>query len=190
MNGLRVSEGSALIESLRSEGVMVSTIGISMGSRKYEQDVAACPHALTPQGAPSNELKSSITVHVWKAFTLRRWREEMRDQVDIQLPQERRGRERVATLFYLGRCERSDSICCSYYRENKYTLHTSIPSEPTKIRYDILHVNCTHTRKETVANRFVSYVQLRQEKSVPAADALAWAFDSSTPSAPFAPFSG
>ncbi|RPD72958.1 hypothetical protein L226DRAFT_553923 [Lentinus tigrinus ALCF2SS1-7] len=73
-------------------------------SRKYEQDVAACPHALTPQGAPSDELKNSIAVRAWKAFTLWRWREEMRDQLDAQLLQERGARERVATLFYLRGC--------------------------------------------------------------------------------------
>ena len=72
--------------------------------RKYEQDVAACPNALTPTGAPSDELKNLIAVRAWKAFTLWRWREEVRDQVEAQLLQERGARERVATLFYLRGC--------------------------------------------------------------------------------------
>ena len=72
--------------------------------RKYEQDVAACPNALTATGAPSEELKDLIAVRAWKAFTLWRWREEMRDQVEAQLLQERGARERVATLFYLRGC--------------------------------------------------------------------------------------
>lgn len=73
-------------------------------SSKYEQDVAACPNALTPGGAPSDELKNMIAVRAWKAFTLWRWRDEMRNQVDAQLLQERGARERVATLFYLRGC--------------------------------------------------------------------------------------
>ncbi|KAI0692695.1 hypothetical protein C8T65DRAFT_669342 [Cerioporus squamosus] len=68
------------------------------------RDVAACPNALTPAGAPSEELKNMIAVRAWKAFTLWRWREEMRDQIDDQLLQERGARERVATLFYLRGC--------------------------------------------------------------------------------------
>ena len=73
-------------------------------TRKYEQDVAACPNALTPTGAPSEVLKNLIAVRAWKAFTLWRWREEVRDQVEAQLLQERGARERVATLFYLRGC--------------------------------------------------------------------------------------
>ena len=34
----------------------------------------------------------------------KRWREEVRDQVEAQLLQERGARERVATLFYLRGC--------------------------------------------------------------------------------------
>ena len=70
--------------------------------RKYEQDVAACPNALTATGAPSEELQDLIAVRAWKAVTLWRWREEMRDQVEAQLL--RGARERVATLFYLRGC--------------------------------------------------------------------------------------
>ncbi|RDX40627.1 hypothetical protein OH76DRAFT_1450598 [Lentinus brumalis] len=54
-------------------------------SSKYEQD-------------------NMIAVRAWKAFTLWRWRDEMRNQVDAQLLQERGARERVATLFYLRGC--------------------------------------------------------------------------------------
>ena len=37
----------------------------------------------------------------WKAFTVWRWRPEVRDDVAVQMLAEKGGRERVGTLFYL-----------------------------------------------------------------------------------------
>ncbi|OSD00305.1 hypothetical protein PYCCODRAFT_1437436 [Trametes coccinea BRFM310] len=73
-------------------------------SDKYEQDVAAVSG---PPRGPAKEqepLKNVIAMRAWKSFTVWRWREEMRGETELQIVQERGGRERVATLFYLRGC--------------------------------------------------------------------------------------
>ncbi|KAI0364637.1 hypothetical protein BV20DRAFT_974200 [Pilatotrama ljubarskyi] len=73
-------------------------------SDKYAQDAASCAAPTSPSGGPSAELANLIAVRAWKGFTVWRWREEMRDEAQLQALQERGGRERVATLFYLRGC--------------------------------------------------------------------------------------
>ncbi|PIL34284.1 hypothetical protein GSI_03059 [Ganoderma sinense ZZ0214-1] len=73
-------------------------------SDKYEDDTASCPETHTQSGGVPDELRNAIAVRAWKSFTVWRWREEMQGQVEMQLVQERGGRERVATLFYLRGC--------------------------------------------------------------------------------------
>ncbi|KAI0328966.1 hypothetical protein GY45DRAFT_1325670 [Cubamyces sp. BRFM 1775] len=70
---------------------------------KYAQDLAACGRA-DASGGPTDEVKNMISVRAWKSFTVWRWQEHMRQQTDRQITQERGGRERVATLFYLRGC--------------------------------------------------------------------------------------
>ncbi|KAJ2985208.1 hypothetical protein NUW54_g10226 [Trametes sanguinea] len=58
-------------------------------------------------GGPAEEqerVKNVIAVRAWKSFTVWRWRDEMRGETELQIVQERGGRERVATLFYLRGC--------------------------------------------------------------------------------------
>ncbi|CDO75926.1 hypothetical protein BN946_scf184873.g15 [Trametes cinnabarina] len=76
-------------------------------SDKYEQDAAAVAAATGPSADPAEvqgQVKNLIAVKAWKSFTLWRWREEMKNQTELQVVQERGGRERVATLFYLRSC--------------------------------------------------------------------------------------
>ena len=73
-------------------------------SDKYEDDAASCPVTQTQSGGVPDELRNSIAVRAWKSFTVWRWREEMLSQMEMQIVQERGGRERVATLFYLRGC--------------------------------------------------------------------------------------
>ncbi|KAI9058924.1 hypothetical protein FKP32DRAFT_1596798 [Trametes sanguinea] len=73
-------------------------------SDKYEQDVASVSGR---PGGPAEEqerVKNVIAVRAWKSFTVWRWRDEMRGETELQIVQERGGRERVATLFYLRGC--------------------------------------------------------------------------------------
>ncbi|KAI0743588.1 Asx homology domain-containing protein [Daedaleopsis nitida] len=70
-------------------------------SDKFAQDEAECPDPYTLTGAPSARLKNDVAVRAWKAFTVWRWRDEVRERVELQVGQERGARERVATLFYL-----------------------------------------------------------------------------------------
>ncbi|KAI0942450.1 hypothetical protein AcW1_003082 [Taiwanofungus camphoratus] len=49
----------------------------------------------------SNAGGPPITHHAWKSFTVWRWTEETRNAVEMQLLQERGGRERFGSLFYL-----------------------------------------------------------------------------------------
>lgn len=50
---------------------------------------------------PQTQVISMARIRAWKAFTVWRRRDEMRDAVDLQIVQERGGRERVGTLYYL-----------------------------------------------------------------------------------------
>ncbi|EMD35791.1 hypothetical protein CERSUDRAFT_106500 [Gelatoporia subvermispora B] len=50
---------------------------------------------------PQTQVIPTARIRAWKAFTVWRWRDEMRDAVDLQIVQERGGRERVGTLYYL-----------------------------------------------------------------------------------------
>ncbi|KAI0631552.1 Asx homology domain-containing protein [Trametes polyzona] len=72
-------------------------------SDKYAHDVAACTIP-PPPGGVTEEMQNMIEVRAWKSFTVWRWREEMRDQTELQGVQDRGGRERIATLFYLRGC--------------------------------------------------------------------------------------
>ncbi|KAI0350306.1 hypothetical protein OH77DRAFT_1431176 [Trametes cingulata] len=76
-------------------------------SDKYTQDAASCTAPTSPSGGPSEELTNLIAMRAWKAFTVWKWREGMRDEV--QMLQERGGREKLATLFYLRGCCSSGS---------------------------------------------------------------------------------
>ncbi|KAI0764148.1 Asx homology domain-containing protein [Trametes elegans] len=60
-------------------------------------------------GAGTTVSQNDARVRAWKAFTVWRWREEVRDHSELQLLQERGGREKVATLFYLRGCCSSNS---------------------------------------------------------------------------------
>ena len=68
-------------------------------SDKFAQDADACPGAAVPSPA----LKNAIVVRAWKAFTVWRWPDDVfaGAEAEMQHAEERGGRERVATLFYL-----------------------------------------------------------------------------------------
>ncbi|KAH9916526.1 uncharacterized protein B0H18DRAFT_914203 [Fomitopsis serialis] len=51
--------------------------------------------------ADRGDVNDSTTRSAWKAFTVWRWRDEMRDDIQSQMVMDRGGRERVGTLFYL-----------------------------------------------------------------------------------------
>lgn len=79
-------------------------------AEKYAQDAADCTGPPTSvSGAVSDELRALITIRAWKAFTVWRWRDEVRGQAELQQIQERGGRERVATMFHLRGCYISTS---------------------------------------------------------------------------------
>ncbi|KAI0665582.1 hypothetical protein C8Q78DRAFT_986076 [Trametes maxima] len=90
------------------ERAVLDTDGRVRSADKYEQDVAAAA-TTAPLGSPGfqDEVVNLIAVRGWKSFTVWRWREEYRASGETVLPmeqQERGGREKVATLFYLRGC--------------------------------------------------------------------------------------
>ncbi|TBU54808.1 hypothetical protein BD310DRAFT_827287 [Dichomitus squalens] len=73
-------------------------------SDKYEDDAAYCHAPINQLDGVSEQLKNAIAVRAWKSFTVWRWCGDMEGQIEMQLVQEKGGRERVATLFYLRGC--------------------------------------------------------------------------------------
>ncbi|KAI0740462.1 Asx homology domain-containing protein [Earliella scabrosa] len=106
VSGAREYDGKTLSMESISDPVALERGVLDVHSRvsssdKFAHDAATCASPYTPSGAPSEELRNVIAVRAWKAFTVWRWPDEIREQVEMQLGHERGGRERVATLFYL-----------------------------------------------------------------------------------------
>ena len=106
VSGAREYDGKTLSMENISDPValergVLDVHGRVSSSDKFAHDAATCATPYTPSGAPSEELRNVIAVRAWKAFTVWRWPDEIREQVEMQLGHERGGRERVATLFYL-----------------------------------------------------------------------------------------
>ncbi|KAI0643249.1 hypothetical protein C8Q79DRAFT_928435 [Trametes meyenii] len=91
------------------ERAVLDSDGRIRSADKYEHDVAACTTASPLSPGFQDEVANVIAVRGWKSFTVWRWREEHRagggdGMLPIMEQQERAGREKVATLFYLRGC--------------------------------------------------------------------------------------
>ena len=78
-------------------------------SEKYEDDATSFSAPLRQSSGVPEKLKNDIAVRAWKSFTVWRWSEDLQGQIEMQLVQERGGREKVAMLYYLRGCCTSGS---------------------------------------------------------------------------------
>ncbi|OCH89954.1 hypothetical protein OBBRIDRAFT_819519 [Obba rivulosa] len=82
-------------------GVLDVDSRVHRSERSHVRSVVTSGAMLDTSTTSQAQAVSTARIHAWKAFTVWRWREEMHDAVDMHILQERGGRERVGTLYYL-----------------------------------------------------------------------------------------
>ncbi|KAH9946585.1 Asx homology domain-containing protein [Amylocystis lapponica] len=105
--GAQVTDEHVLsMEDIADPGVLENGIldvdGRVSKAERQAAGAGAPPHG--PSGSNAVPSAHAASHNAWRSFTVWRWREEMRDAVDMQAVQERGGRERFGTLFYLRAC--------------------------------------------------------------------------------------
>ncbi|GBE85771.1 hypothetical protein SCP_0802930 [Sparassis crispa] len=103
--GERIRTIDAIADPLALETGILDVDGrVSRADRYFTDDGNLHMHMNSSSASNSTSLGATEVTsasRAWKAFVVWRWREEMRNNIEMQALQERGGRERAGTLFYL-----------------------------------------------------------------------------------------